>query len=366
MPAPVQNIFTAPPITKLDFAVEPAHSAIHSLVLLTRTEEFSGFSEWVTHTFELMTAKERQRNYLVMIGLFYAVLPRRSWSSFPAYLENLQAQSPQTLRDKLLSSYASLPVYEFGAQEEEVDFSAITANEAAYLAFLKSRFPPEVLDEDLEVLAYSYVTSPEEMKALIINHLQYMWQTYLAPEWERVEPMLRDAVRAFQQVDYSELTRVEAVKAITGQVVDNENWCPLLDEAERVVFVPHPHVGPYVAKILTGNTAVILYGARLPAGAKIEAPDLSRTEIMVRLSALADDTRLQILKSIADQGEMRSQEVMDQLELSQSASSRHLKQLSATGYLAERRCEGAKCYSIVPERVENTLQAVRNYLLGTG
>jgi DNA-binding MarR family transcriptional regulator len=54
---------------------------------------------------------------------------------------------------------------------------------------------------------------------------------------------------------------------------------------------------------------------------------------------------------------------MDQLELSQSAVSRHLKQLSATGYLNERRCEGAKCYKLNPERIEDTLSAIAAFLL---
>jgi ArsR family transcriptional regulator len=108
----------------------------------------------------------------------------------------------------------------------------------------------------------------------------------------------------------------------------------------------------------------LVFGARLPEGALIDAPDLSRAEMLVRLNALADDTRLRILKLVADQGEQRSQDIMNRLELSQSASSRHLKQLSATGYLNERRCEGAKCYSLNPERLEDTLCAIRNFLLG--
>jgi DNA-binding transcriptional ArsR family regulator len=108
----------------------------------------------------------------------------------------------------------------------------------------------------------------------------------------------------------------------------------------------------------------VLFGARLPEGTQFQAPDLSRTEIVVRLSALADDNRLQILKLILEQGELSSQEIMASLEFSQSAASRHLKQLSATGYLSERRCNGAKCYQLNPERIENTLQAVSNFLLG--
>jgi predicted ArsR family transcriptional regulator len=65
-----------------------------------------------------------------------------------------------------------------------------------------------------------------------------------------------------------------------------------------------------------------------------------------------------------EQGEARSQDIMQTLELSQSAASRHLQQLSATGYLTERRCEGAKCYRLNSDRIEETLLAVRVFLTG--
>jgi hypothetical protein len=50
------------------------------------------------------------------------------------------------------------------------------------------------------------------------------------------------------------------------------------------------------------------------------------------------------------------------LELSQSAASRHLRQLTATGYLVERRSQVAKCYSLNPARVDDTLRALKRFL----
>ena len=107
----------------------------------------------------------------------------------------------------------------------------------------------------------------------------------------------------------------------------------------------------------------VLFGARVPEGAVVHAPDLTRAEILVRLNALADDTRLRMLKLIAEEGELHSQDIMTHLALSQSATSRHLKQLSATGYLNERRCEGAKCYELNPRRIEDTLQALSAFAI---
>jgi DNA-binding transcriptional ArsR family regulator len=82
----------------------------------------------------------------------------------------------------------------------------------------------------------------------------------------------------------------------------------------------------------------------------------------VRLNALADDSRLRILRFIAENGEQRAQDLIPVLNLSQSAVSRHLQQLAATGYLSERRCEGGKCYRLNPERTSDTLRAVEAFL----
>ena len=174
--------------------------------------------------------------------------------------------------------------------------------------------------------------------------------------------MLLDAVRAFRQIDLSEMSLLESAQFVTGQQLTEGRWKKLLEQTKQIVFVPSAHVGPYLGRFMHGDTAGVIFGARLPKGVHIDAPDLSRAEILVRLSALADDTRLRILKLASDEGEKRSQDIMLQLDLSQSAASRHLKQLSATGYLTERRCEGAKCYELNNDRVEDTLKALLAFL----
>jgi DNA-binding MarR family transcriptional regulator len=78
------------------------------------------------------------------------------------------------------------------------------------------------------------------------------------------------------------------------------------------------------------------------------------------------ETRLRILRIIAEHGEQRSQEIMEALDLSQSVASRHLSQLSASGFINERRCESAKCYALNPERVSDTLQVIASFLLSKG
>jgi ArsR family transcriptional regulator len=185
----------------------------------------------------------------------------------------------------------------------------------------------------------------------------------MAREWERVKPMLQTSVQAFQLIEFNKMTKLEAARWITGQALEEKDWEGTLASAEQVIFVPNAHVGPYLGTFKSGKILWLLFGARLPKGAQIEAPELSVNEILVRLSALNDEQRLRILKYISERGELRSNDIIQNLGLSQSAASRHLKQLSATGYLSERRCDGAKCYALIPERIEDSLQAIRAFLL---
>lgn len=365
MPAPNQDIIVNPQIDKVQIELQPAQNAFHSLVLLTRTDHYSGLGDWVSNTAAILTPAEKQTHELVMLGLHYAVAPQKNWPSFPAYIDHLAQIDPFALRDKMLDEYISQP---FCVAEDDqpvletADPQTILQSADAYLAFLRGRFGADMVDAEMETQAYSYAVNPTAMQLLIVSHLRHMWEKYLRNEWERVRPMLQNAVRAFQQIDYSTMSLQEAAEFIAGQPLGEKHWHYLLDTAVEILFVPSAHVGPYLGKFKHANTPGIIFGARLPEGTQIDAPELSRAEIVVRLGALADDTRLRILKSIGETGEQRSQDVMNNLELSQSAASRHLKQLTANGYLNERRCEGAKCYQLHPDRIRLTLEAVAAYL----
>ena len=79
----------------------------------------------------------------------------------------------------------------------------------------------------------------------------------------------------------------------------------------------------------------------------------------MRLNALANDTRLRILELLAYKGELGTPDVVAQLELSQSAASRHLEHLTATGYLTARRHQGTNLYRLNPDRIDYTFQVLK-------
>lgn len=345
--------------------LEPALNGFGSTLLVAKDDNEPGIHDWVRRTQRRMTPEELSRHKLVMIGLFYAVMPRQRGLSFPAYLAQLEAQPPSVFRENLLQSYAGIFPHDCEPDQhvEVVRWDEVLSSSSNYVAFLKSRFTEAHVDVDIETRAYQYVMDVAAMKQLIVGHLRWFWRNHLEAEWERVRPMLQESVRAFQQAGLSGMSRREAVSFVTGQDWEDSKWPEGLEKAGRVVMIPNAHIGPYIQRSLVDDSYYIFFGARQPEGDGVRIPELDRAEIVARLSALADDTRLQILQMIVENGEMRAQEIIDATGLSQPSVSRYLTQLTAAGYLQERRSNGAKAYTLNRDRVEKTLKAVSAFLL---
>jgi DNA-binding transcriptional ArsR family regulator len=361
MPSP--DTIVLPDVTTVEIRLDPVQTFINSMVLLVRGEELSGMSPWIYETAAGLSTEEMKEHELVVIGLHYAVVPTRFWKDVPTFLNHLETSDPTKLRDQVLDFYLNFNNCQEAEDMEEASKESLLADVEFFLKYLRYKFGEDMIIHEVEVEAFGLLNDPPKMQKTIADHLRLMWEKYFQEEWNRVQPMLADAVMAFEEIDFTQMTKDEAASYITGREVGQEFWEKTNQEANHLIFVPSAHNGPYLGGFKYKNAQGIIFGARLPKDTDIHAPDLSRNEITIRLSALADDIRLNILKSIAEEGEMRSQEIIERLDLSQSAASRHLKQLSATGYLIERRCSGAKCYSLNKDRVVDTMRAVEAFLL---
>jgi hypothetical protein len=353
----------APRTVTVSIDVEPAFNLLSSLHLLEGLEDQSGFSAWVENTAANMTPEQLRFNQLMFRGHYFAILPDTSWKSFPTYIDHLAAQDSQEFGDRALWMYRQppddIPVPPREALLGDLDtflgfFERLTAQKV-------KKYPDKAIafDRDLHAEMFELYQHPASTKRAIVSHLQIMWETYLEPEWRRVLPLLQEAVDAFQQIDYSGMTAHEAIRSITGRDLSGvwDNW------AERIIFIPSLHIGPYVARIEGPSVDRLVFGARLPEGSRVSSPALSRSDLLVRLNALADDTRLRILELLTRNDELCAQDIMTMLDLSQSSASRHLRQLTASGYLTERRREIAKCYGLNHDRVEDTLQALKHFMV---
>ena len=346
----------------MSVALEPAHNVLNSMVLLNAVDKLSGLDEWVTRTVADLSPTQLHRNRLVFEGLYYAIQPDRRWPSFSTYLDHLARQDPVELRDRLLWQLCRACAEQTPAGVERAQLAepqSLLTSVDAYIGFLQANFFE--IDVKIETEAYGLFTDPPRMQDLIVGHISGLWHERLAPEWERVKPVLQESVGALQQVDLSRLSGFEAMRAVTGQE-PHEKWEQIIANSRQIIFVPSAHLGPYLRKFKEEGQLWVLFGARLPAGLPASSSALSRSDLLVRLSALTDDTRLRMLALLSQHDELCAQDIMVQLDLSQSAASRHLRQLSATGYITERRRDAAKCYSLNRERIDDTFRALDQFL----
>lgn len=349
-------------------AVEAAHNNLYSLLLLTKTREFSGLDTWANRTFQAMTARERKDNHLVIEGFYHGLKPDSQWADFPEYVKNLAEKDPREIRKNLIRQYLRKAFYYgnrisrmFFMESGDLDVDQIFKSRDRYLQFLAECFAGD-LDPELESSAYSFLSDPRAMQDLTVTHFEHMWSRYLREEWEKNEPMLNDMVKAFQQYGLDHMNELDLFKFLTNRDQWEQALQAIVDKANFIIFAPSPHIGPYVGEMFHGDSLWILFGAGFP---KKPVPDRSRVrihDVINRLNALSDETRLRILRLFLENRELSSQAVMTELNLSQSATSRHLKQLSASEFLIERRSGTRKYFRMNPDKIRRTLTAVIRFL----
>ncbi len=184
MPLPSQELIQEPESKTIEVGLEPAANAFGSLHLMIELDWLSGLNEWVVQTVAKMTDAQRHHNRLALVGFFYAVVPDRSWPSFPAYVDYLSTLDGEILRDRLMRRYASLPLRPNATPRGELsDWSWALGSVDDYLAFLRTRFDDDYVEEDIERAAFSLLGRPNEMKQMLVDHFREMWVRYLEPEW---------------------------------------------------------------------------------------------------------------------------------------------------------------------------------------
>lgn len=308
-----------PPLA-IEVAFDPAYTMLNSFALLNEIEQKPALDAWIHTTAAALSEEQRQQNELVFGPLRNALLIEGDWPDFPAYLAALDAHVSEELRDQ------------------------------------------------------------------IVPHLRELWEQYGAAEWKRTANSLQNQTRAMLNNRLPEWKRasfakqgvtptpaeylapgVRSIEASLQALIAPEIWVdPQIVTAatRRVVYVNSAHNGRYITWLHTGATLRIFFHALRNFPAIMRTAPISRTELAGRLNALADETRLAILALFERQDTLSAQEIMAQLDLSQSAASRQLRPLLA--FLNESRGKGAnKQYVLSPAQLELTFQALRA-LIDTG
>lgn len=359
------SFIVAPSDVKMRAEVNQAMTCIHSLLLVNIQDTFSGLGEWVYATARQLTDEEKRLNQL--FGHYVNCITYISPDvSFPQWVDSVARDAATDVAQATIDWLKDYDGF--------TSFDALLETRETFVSFIDAVFEAKYSADDEKENAfdaaywawhYDLLQSPEQLKQELVSHLRNMWDRHLEAEWRRNERLLRELVATASELDFGSMNAFEATEAITGRNLRGKSkFEDSLEKAHTIYFVPTPHLGPYMGWLGDEDVALtILYGAHAPRDTKLApSPVLNRSELLVRLNALADDTRLQIIELLVSQGEMCAQDFINELNLSQSSASRHLRQLTASGFLTERRKDIAKCYTLNYERVEDTITAIRTFL----
>jgi DNA-binding transcriptional ArsR family regulator len=350
-------------VLEIEFSLEPAYNAVADLCLTKET--LSGFSDWVHQTTAELTQEQIRANSIVC-GAAIMFLEGEEWPSFEAWLEYLKELDPNTMRDREVNYFLKKADHMLSDEGETAPSAEQFIGDFKFFKSVIDRVSQhkDIYCDEIECkLDFDLLNDPPKRKEFIITQLQEMWDKYIEREWNQNLPMLRESVEAFNSLDFAGKSTREVILEIMDRDSFPEKWESMMEEIEEIIFIPSAHIGPFLLAIHVGDkTARIIFGARIPKGATISSPALQRSELLMRLNTLADETRLHILELLTQEEELGAKDIMTRLDLSQSAASRHLRQLSVTGYLVEGRRDGSKYYRLNQDRVKDTTEAIEAFL----
>jgi hypothetical protein len=356
-----RDLIAAPAVVTVRFEYSPVMALTNGLIITQHEESRLDGTERTLQGLIASLTPERKEIHSLVYGAFCNAIPYAGEMPFPDFLKHFATLDATTLRDNTISwlhNYDGFPGIEAVLQTEDT-----LINFMAQIAALKGKEH----EEEYFRLSYPYLVDPERMKATMLEHMTYLWDSFLEKEWSRHETPLRQSVEAYRQIDYGTFkSAYDAVEAITGRDMRYaEAMTEVLKTYRRFIFVPSPYLGPYLSwhdePWNESKEAVIFFGPRQSDGVKKSPFASKRAELLVWMNALADDTRLQMVEMMLEEGEICAQDFIDRLQLSQSSASRHLRQLVTAGLITSRRQDVAKCYTLNQNRMGEFVQALQHF-----
>lgn len=330
--------------------VEPIYHLLTAMSLLTAlnvdtdNNVDTNNEEWLSNTAAKLTPEQRHTNRIIFDWFGSALLPAANYTTFTSFLTALDNILPTELVDRAVRAWID-------SADPQDESSVDLLKEQAHFAKFATATTPDLVDES-ELLAevHQLISEPAELHALITGHLRMLWETYFASEWKKKRAAMIYCAEELNAREWpTESPRTLLQSFIRSSIPDS-----ILTQfagVRQIKIVPSPYIGLHAARFEEPDILWVFMLAdfwRLP----MRTEPIQRGEIMGPASALADDTRLQILELLAAHDELRAQEIIAQMDTSQSTISRHLKQLTNANFLTEKRAGGAnKIYQLNRSRV---------------
>lgn len=356
------NLQIAPTPVQIAVRLEPVVSILNIISLPISLDSNPGIRNWLHGVDDAKYIIERTSLLMSLCSPEALIMAVPDYAdNFPDFLEQLAALDAIALRDCALRTVTDSVHLRLADRMPQnlPDLARLLADEVYFLDYLRTLnseydSPPEVYLKQI----HAYLNDPPRLKTETLTHLRQMWTDYVAAEWQQVLPTLEKSVQALSRIDTHNMPIFDALQAITGRNLRTLFNDDAINQLKSVVLVPSVHNGPYVSWMGYDDTVFLMFGARVPA----DVNQLDATELINRLNAIADETRLNILQAIKTAGELSTQDVIDRFNLDKSAASRHLMLLRANELIYDRRENKVKYYSLNPAMIDAITQTLTGLL----
>jgi len=345
------NLLQGQPALKVDFIISLPEILINTLGYITFAPEFEGFDDWI-YTTHAALDPEFLDDIKVTLSLIFKSPPLNArfrefapddpihgdFSTFIAWIASL---SKSEIQEMMLGAIKGM--VDCDGSNGSLDLSEET------LALFKESLQERLSDANIERVLH-YLRTPLEYKAQLISTLARFWEQFYRQEYQESLALAERSVAYYRNQNFGNDV-ASVFTSVTGRRVPDVLGD--IHQVEHLIFVPSCYLGPYVEAYMTDEhhrVLVLHYNCR-PSSAPAEetaheAPRIQ--DIFPPLKALSDETRLQIL-SLLNGRELYAQEIVDNLDISQSAVSRHLQLMLSSGVLSMRKEESMKYFSINEE-----------------
>lgn len=353
---------------EVEFRRSLALAIVIDLSFLAIADEFEGFDQWIYSTNVALTPDLRSdihslfksfANKLLFDQLLREPRPIHSISTMIGWISGLDRETIARSNLYCLREMAN----EAEPEHRKIDnklFSSVD-NLRELLTELAPKLTSKEIDpENLTRL----LSNPEEMKGQIIYIISRFWDRHYRQEYARVQEIENRSLNRLSTRDFSGASAAQIFTEVSGRAAP-EYALTLLSTAKRMILIPSCHSGPYASidrQDSDESTVSIVYNCR-PSGGAGHSVAIPIAEMFPPLKALADETRLEILDRLNGR-ELYAQQIVDQLNISQSAVSRHLRLLVASGVLLERKQEGMKFYRINEDAIVGVTSHLRRLRKG--
>ncbi|MEM7128847.1 MAG: metalloregulator ArsR/SmtB family transcription factor [Chloroflexota bacterium] len=324
--------------------VEPIYNVLTAMSLLTKPNLNQEREPWLAQTASKLTIAQRESNRLIFEWLGAALVPTAKHNSFENLLTSIEAAAPTELRNLVLKAWLK-----DGVSADETP-ERLLKDKDHFLNFVGHHAAISSLNQKMRLALYHLLNEPSVMQSQIVTHLRALWESEFAKEWEKKRSTMHYCVEELNARIWPTQSPNALLQAfIRGAIPDYIT--AQLSGIQQIIIVPSPYIRLHASRLDSLNTLWVFMLAdfwQLP----MRTEPIKRGEVKGPANALADDTRLRILELLAAHEELRAQEIIAQLDTTQSTVSRHLKQLSSAQFISEKRAGDAnKIYRLNPARV---------------